>query len=293
MTDTSSDTSVEESINAELLEAIDTAQPEAGKSLLTNLNNEEVVLGEPKGQTCNANNQIINKQGTAISDKIYITQTNEKEQKLLLQDYLNLGRTYSNRSAIRLPESNIGRSEFNLDFLILVRQKPFHGSLSEHPHDHIEKREDMMGDDYNLCKLFSFSLTRWLDQLPTGSLTCWKEIRSVFINYFFDEASYWKVRKKISTFHQNPREPFKYACGRFKEYQLEFPHHGYSEPQLINTFYGGVNIHYQTMLDTAREGNFNTRSPEDAIRLIENVVTVRAFEKMNEKRGENLKTSHI
>ncbi|KAG5410952.1 hypothetical protein IGI04_007271, partial [Brassica rapa subsp. trilocularis] len=124
MTDTSSDTSVEESIYAELLEAIDTAQPEAGKSLLTNLNNEEVVLGEPKGPTCNANNQIINKQGTAVSDKIYITQTNEKEQKLLLQDYLNLGRTYSNRSAIRLPESNIGRSEFNLDFLILPGSEP-------------------------------------------------------------------------------------------------------------------------------------------------------------------------
>ena len=108
MVDTSSDTSVEESIDTELLEAIDTAQPEAGKSLLTNLNNEEVVLGKSKGQTCNANNQIINKQGTAISDKIYSTQTNEKEQKLLLQDYLNPGRTYSNSSATRLPESNIG-----------------------------------------------------------------------------------------------------------------------------------------------------------------------------------------
>ncbi|KAF3536560.1 hypothetical protein F2Q69_00022880 [Brassica cretica] len=36
---------------------------------------------------------------------------------------------------------------------------------AEHPHDHIEKREDMMGDDYNRCKLFSFSLAgdvrRW------------------------------------------------------------------------------------------------------------------------------------
>lgn len=40
MTDTSSDTSVEESIDTELLEAIDTAQPEAGKCSLTNSNNK-------------------------------------------------------------------------------------------------------------------------------------------------------------------------------------------------------------------------------------------------------------
>ncbi|KAF3576672.1 hypothetical protein DY000_02031654 [Brassica cretica] len=38
---------------------------------------------------------------------------------------------------------------------------------------------------------------------------------------------------------------------------------------LINNFYGGFNLHYQTTLDTASEGNFNTRSSEDAIRLIE------------------------
>lgn len=37
------------------------------------------------------------------------------------------------------------------------------------------------------------------------------------------------------------------------------------------------------MLDTASEGNFKTRSPEDAIWLIENIATVRAFEKINEK----------
>ena len=62
---------------------------------------------------------------------------------------------------------------------------------------------------------------KWLDQLPQGSLTCWKEIRSVFINHFFDETRYWDVRKKISTFRQDPRESFKNAWGRFKSYQLE------------------------------------------------------------------------
>ncbi|KAF3566549.1 hypothetical protein DY000_02015530 [Brassica cretica] len=44
---------------------------------------------------------------------------------------------------------------------------------AEHPHDLIEKLEDMVCDDYNRCKLFSFCLKgdarRWLNQLPTES----------------------------------------------------------------------------------------------------------------------------
>ena len=168
----------------------------------------------------------------------------------------------------------------------------FHGTVSEHPHDHIEYLEDMMDDKYNRCKLFSFSLEgdarKWLDQLPARSLTCWKEIRNTFINHFFDETHYWDVRKKISTFRQNPRESFRNAWERLKSYQLECPHHGYSEPQFINTFYGGVGLHYQITLDTTSEGNFSTRNPEEAKRLIKNVATGRSYKMMNVERGRRV-----
>ena len=49
-----------------------------------------------------------------------------------------------------------------------------------------------------------------------------------------------------------------------------------------------VNVHYQNMFDTASYGNFNTRRPEDAIRLTENIATIKAFEKMNVKRGNEV-----
>ena len=127
---TSSDESIKESIDTLLLEAIDTTGPEAGECLLADLCDKEVVLGEPKGQPCSATNQIINEQGAAIPGKINTTLFNEKEHKLPLQDYLDLGRTYSNMSEIKLPENNIRRSELNHDFLILVCQNPFHGSPS-------------------------------------------------------------------------------------------------------------------------------------------------------------------
>ncbi|XP_013614966.1 PREDICTED: uncharacterized protein LOC106338295 [Brassica oleracea var. oleracea] len=204
-------------------------------------------------------NRIINEQGTAISVKTNSIST--KKAKLPLQDHLNPGRTYSNRSAIKLPKDDTKKSGVSLEYLFLVRQNPFRGNVSEHPHDHIEYLKDMMDDK------------KWLDQLPAGSLTCWKEIRNTFINHFFNETRYWDVRKKISTFRQDPRESFKNAWERFKSYQLECPHHGYSEPQLINTFYGGINLHYQITLDTASEGSFSTRNSEEAKRLIKNVAT--------------------
>ena len=174
----------------------------------------------------------------------------------------------------------------------MVRQNPFCGTVSERPHDHIEYLEELMDDEYNCCKLFPFSLEgdtrKWLDQIPTGSLTCWKEIMSAFINQFFDEAHYWDVRRKISTFLQGPRESFRNAWERFKSYQLECPHHGYPEAQLINTFYGGINLHYQIALDTASERNFSTRNPEEAKRLIKNVATGRSYKMMDVERGRRV-----
>lgn len=98
------------------------------------------------------------------------------------------------------------------------------------------------------------------------------------------------MRRKISTFRQGSREPFKNAWGRFKSYQLECPHHGYSEPQLINTF-TGVLTYTTRPLDIVSEGNFNTRSPEDAMRRMENVATIKAFTKMDIERGNEIESA--
>ncbi|KAF2547575.1 hypothetical protein F2Q70_00021575 [Brassica cretica] len=189
--------------------SIDNIPPEAGKYSPTNDANERVVLGKPKER--------------------------DNEWKLPLQDYLNPGRTYSNRSAIRLPKDDTKKFGISPEYLIMVRH-PFRGTDLERPYDNIEYLEELINDEYNRCKFFPFSLEgdarKWLDQIPTGYLTCWKEIRSAFINQFFDEAHYWDARRKISTFRQNPWESFINAWERFKSYQLECPHHGYSEPFL-------------------------------------------------------------
>ena len=138
--------------------SIDNTPPEAGKYSLTNDANERVVLGKPKGQLSNANNQIIGEQETEIPVQIKSISERDNEWKLPLQDYLNPGRTYSNRSAIRLPKDDTKKFGISLEYFIMVRQNPFRGTVSERPHDHIEYLEELINDEYNRCKLFQFSL---------------------------------------------------------------------------------------------------------------------------------------
>ncbi|KAF3527581.1 hypothetical protein DY000_02039176 [Brassica cretica] len=162
-TTTSSDESTEQSIDATHQTSIDDILPEAGKFSLTNMANERVLLGEPKCQLSNAINQIINEQETAIPVKINLISKRDHETKLPLQDYLNPGRTYSNRSAIKLSKDDTKKSGVSLEYLFLVRQNPFRGTISEHPHDHIEYLDDMMDDEYNRCGLRRYSnLEKWI-----------------------------------------------------------------------------------------------------------------------------------
>ena len=77
------------------------------------------------------------------------------------------------------------------------------------------------------------------------------------------------MRSKIATFTHEPTESFRSSWIRFKSYQRDFPHHGFNQVQLLRTFFGGIALAYQMALDSANDGNFNTRNPKEVIRLIE------------------------
>ena len=81
------------------------------------------------------------------------------------------------------------------------------------------------------------------------------------------------MRSKIATFTQGPAESFRGSWSRFKSYQRDCPHHGYNELQLLSTFYKGIAVQYQMALDTSRNGNFNTRDPEEVVKVIENLAS--------------------
>ena len=125
-TTTSSNKSTAKLIDAAHQASIDDTPLEAGKFSLTYNVNEGVVLGEPKGQLRNTINQIINEHGTEIPVKINSISKRDHETKLPLQDYLNPGRTYCNRSAIKAPKDDTKKSRVSLKYLSVEPSQSTH-----------------------------------------------------------------------------------------------------------------------------------------------------------------------
>ncbi|KAF3565012.1 hypothetical protein DY000_02016137 [Brassica cretica] len=115
----SSDKSTAISVDDAHQTSIDSTPPEACKYSLTDDANVRVVLGKPKGQLSNANNQIMHEKGTEIPVQIKSISERDNEWKLPFQDYLNPGRTYSNRSAIRLPKDDTKKFGISPEYLIM------------------------------------------------------------------------------------------------------------------------------------------------------------------------------
>ncbi|XP_023633336.1 uncharacterized protein LOC111828970 [Capsella rubella] len=177
------------------------------------------------------------------------------DENRTLGEYNRPALFYSNCSAIRPPAFQRNNFELKPGYDTLVGQHPFHSHTHEHPMDHIEKFEDL------------------LKELKPASFTCWKDVKVEFLNNFYDDARSKELQKKISTFSQGISEAFKAAWVRFKGYQRDCPHHGYDKFQLLGIFYRGLDWRYQMALDAASNGNYNTRSPAQATKLIENLAT--------------------
>ena len=160
----------------------------------------------------------------------------------------------------------------------------FHGLPSESPMDHIENLEEICSTtrsngvpaDYLRCKLFAFSLgdkaLRWLKSLPAGSITTWDQCRALFLDSFYTKSKTANLRSKITNFQQNASEPLNEAWERFREYLRECPHHGYSNEHILNIFYDGVNWTVKNSLNAASNGDFMTKTQEEAYTLIENLA---------------------
>lgn len=158
-----------------------------------------------------------------------------------LADFNRPNEFYSNRSAICPPAFQWNDFELKPQYYTLVGQHTFHAHPAEHPVDHIEKFEDLassikangVSEDYLFCKLFPYSLAgeaaQWLKQLEPGSLTTWRDIKTAFLNNFYEDAKTEELRDLIIQFTQGPAETLKAAWLRFKGYQRDCPHHNIDE----------------------------------------------------------------
>ncbi|XP_010463442.1 PREDICTED: uncharacterized protein LOC104744123 [Camelina sativa] len=193
-------------------------------------------------------------------------------------------RLFANRSAIQPPAPVRQDYEIKHSLINLVQNRVFHGLPSESPLDHIEAFERLTSTtrsngvpyDYLMLTLFQFSLAdkalRWLNLLDPGSLTTWAQCRVAFLNHFYTKSRSAKLQSKITTFSQGGMETFCEAWERFKEYLRDCAHHGYTQENLMNIFYGGIEQKYQMALDTASKGDFSTNTANKANALIENLA---------------------
>ncbi|XP_048605019.1 uncharacterized protein LOC111203137 [Brassica napus] len=172
-----------------------------------------------------------------------------REERGALIGERNLPRNFAtNRSPINPPPCT--RQDYGIKpaLIGLVQKSTFSGLTSDIPMDHIEafericnfSRSNGVPLDYVKCTLFPFSLkgkaSRWLQFLPTGSLTSWDQ-------------------------------------ERYKEYQRECPHLGFDDDFILEVFYDGVSYEFRNTLDSSSNEDFMTQTTPGAFVLIENMAS--------------------
>ncbi|GJY13391.1 reverse transcriptase domain-containing protein [Tanacetum coccineum] len=184
--------------------------------------------------------------------------------------------------AIVIPAILAENFELKHGLLNLVTSKQFCGFEKEDPHAHIRwfnkitstiKYKDVPNASIKLM-LFSFSIEGaariWLKKEPPRSILTWEDLVSKFINQFFPPSKTTNLRNEITNFQQHFDESFCEAWDRFKDLLRACPHHGFTELHQLDTFYNSLTSTDQDSLNAAAGGNLLTKTPKDALTIIEN-----------------------
>ncbi|GJW83775.1 reverse transcriptase domain-containing protein [Tanacetum coccineum] len=184
--------------------------------------------------------------------------------------------------AIVIPAILAENFELKHGLLNLVTSKQFYGFEKEDPHAHIRwfnkitftiKYKDAPNSSIKLM-LFLFSIEGaariLLEKEPPRSILTWEDLVSKFINQFFPPSKTTNLRNEITNFQQKFEETFSEAWDRFKDLLRACPHHGKTELHQLNTFYNALNPTDQDTFNAAAGGNLLTKTPRDALTIIEN-----------------------
>ncbi|GJU50299.1 reverse transcriptase domain-containing protein [Tanacetum coccineum] len=191
------------------------------------------------------------------------------------------------RDAIIIPAILTKNFELKHGLLNLVTSKNFYEFQKEDPHAHIRwfkkitstiKYRDVPNSSIKLM-LFPFSIEEaariWLEKEPPRSILTWEDRVSKFINQFFPPSKTTNLRNEITNFQQRFDESFCKAWDRFKDLLHACPHHGFMELHQLDTFYNALTSTDQDSLNAAAGGNLLTKTPRDALTIIENKSKVR------------------
>ncbi|XP_010424125.1 PREDICTED: uncharacterized protein LOC104709166 [Camelina sativa] len=219
----------------------------------------------------------------------------EQEQQLLMDPPMQRPRqigagdapnTHTQRAGIVPPAVTNNNFEIKSGLITMIQSKQFHGLPMEDPLDHLDEFDRHCGlnkingvsEESFKLRLFPFYLGDkahlWEKNLPTGAITTWDGCKKAFM-------------------------------AKFKGYQTQCPHHGFSNESLLSTLYRGVLPKIRMFLDTESNGNFLNKHVDEGWELVENLAqsdgnynedydrTVRFVEPaQDEKYKKYLKTMH-
>ncbi|GKA16530.1 reverse transcriptase domain-containing protein [Tanacetum coccineum] len=218
----------------------------------------------------------------SLEQNLVVTMVDQRTMAELLQAPIE-----GYRDAIVISAILAENFELKHDLLNLVTSKQFYGFKKEDPHAHIRwfdkitstiKYIDVPNSSIKLM-IFPFSIegtTRiWLEKEPPRFVLAWEDLVSKFINQFFPPSKTTNLRNEITNFQQRFDESFCEAWDRFKDLLRACPHHGFTELHQLDTFYNALTPTDQDSLNAAAGGNLLTKTPRDALTIIENKSKVR------------------
>ncbi|KAG7548002.1 Integrase catalytic core [Arabidopsis suecica] len=222
-------------------------------------------------------------------------------------------RNDNHRNGIAPPPVQNNNFEIKSGLISMVQGNKFHGLPMEDPLDHLDEFDRLcsltkingVSEDGFKLRLFPFSLGdkahQWEKSLPQGSITSWNDCKKAFLTKFFSNSRTARLRNEISGFTQKNAETFCEAWERFRGYQNQCPHHGFSKASLLSTLYRGVLPKIRMLLDTASNGNFLNKEVEEGWELVENLAqsdgnynedydrTIRGSSDLEEKHRKDMK----
>ncbi|XP_076960489.1 uncharacterized protein LOC143636890 [Bidens hawaiensis] len=149
----------------------------------------------------------------------------------------------------------------------ITNSAPFHGLEDEDAPGH-QNKFIRICDTFNIAyvtcasiylHLFPFSLkgraSSWLENLPLGSITTWKNLQAEFHKKYFPPSKASRLRDQICSFRMEPDEPYSLAWERFHNLLSRCPQHGLLEWGVVEKFYNGLTFEMQKRFNTSAGGN--------------------------------------
>ncbi|KAK2436917.1 hypothetical protein QL285_021877 [Trifolium repens] len=164
-----------------------------------------------------------------------------------------------------------------------LRENQFDGSAIRDPWAHLENfyetctmcHPDGFTDSQIKLRLFGFTLIGrakdWLQCIPSGTITTWKELEDKFLERFFTTDQFLARRADITGFEQGETESLYEAYERFKMLLRKCPNHCLDNMEQMQIFIRGLRMQSRMLIDASAGGTIKNKNEDEVRQLVENM----------------------